>query len=251
MKDSSKIKMVQAIKVAGILMIISLITSCVSQKKYNTALDQIEDLRVDSAFLDYELQKARYEKFDKLYDQNKALRAQSKEIDSLSKILDQQRKYFSNLGKIFREIKNEGWEVEELDGKIFIDLEDQVFFKSGSSQMSDDGKRMIKEISEALTSGADSNVNIWVIGHTDDQPYSGDVKDNWDLSSERSLAVLRLMVNYGIDPRTVTSMAKSKYDPRAPNRSASARSKNRRTEIVFVPQSTVRESIAKLLTTKK
>ncbi|RKU25046.1 hypothetical protein C6497_16870 [Candidatus Poribacteria bacterium] len=84
--------------------------------------------------------------------------------------------------------------------------------------------------------------SIQIEGHTDNVPIISPDRSNWELSSDRAIAVLRLFENIGIDPRTLTATGYSKYRPaagdssniRRANNTAAKRAKNRRIEIVLV-----------------
>ncbi len=69
-----------------------------------------------------------------------------------------------------------------------------------------------------------------VEGHTDDVPYrKGILLDNWDLSTKRATAVVRILQNdYGVDPKRMTAAGRAEYIPL----STTEKSKNRRTRIV-------------------
>lgn len=84
--------------------------------------------------------------------------------------------------------------------------------------------------------------SIQIEGHTDNVPIISPDRSNWELSSDRAIAVLRLFERIGIDPRTLTATGYSKYRPaagdssniRRANNTAAKRAKNRRIEIVLV-----------------
>lgn len=83
---------------------------------------------------------------------------------------------------------------------------------------------------------------IQIEGHTDNVPIILPNRSNWELSSDRAIAVLRLYVNgLNMDPRIIQATGFAEFRPtsgdtniaRANNTSAK-RSKNRRIEIVLV-----------------
>jgi chemotaxis protein MotB len=83
-------------------------------------------------------------------------------------------------------------------------------------------------------------INIMVEGHTDDLAYkgSGYMKDNWDLSVMRATSVLKILLSNGptIDSKRITAAGRGQYAPLDITKSADARSKNRRTEIILTPK---------------
>ena len=75
-------------------------------------------------------------------------------------------------------------------------------------------------------------------GHTDAQTVKDGayIKDNWELSVERSTAVIRtLQDKYGVAPEKLIAAGRSSYSPITDNDTAEGRAKNRRTRIVILP----------------
>jgi hypothetical protein len=60
-------------------------------------------------------------------------------------------------------------------------------------------------------------------------------KDNWGLSANRALAVLRFLAHSGIAENRMYICAFSMHRPRAANDSDANRGKNRRVELMFLP----------------
>jgi chemotaxis protein MotB len=74
---------------------------------------------------------------------------------------------------------------------------------------------------------------IDIEGHTADRDLVGDAfEDLWELSSERSLTVLRYFKNNGIDPRRLSAIGFGPTRPVAENDTFQGRAMNRRVEIV-------------------
>ncbi|RME41480.1 MAG: flagellar motor protein MotB, partial [Planctomycetota bacterium] len=72
-------------------------------------------------------------------------------------------------------------------------------------------------------------------GHTDDTPIrKSGWKDNYELSAQRALAVVRYLGSKGIDFKRLIACACGEHRPRVPNRSAAERARNRRVEIFAV-----------------
>ncbi|MEZ5011904.1 MAG: OmpA family protein [Bacteroidales bacterium] len=84
-----------------------------------------------------------------------------------------------------------------------------------------------------------TDIQIMIEGHTDDVPYissGGQIQDNWDLSVKRATTVVRVLLDgTGIDPKRLTASGRGEYLPVDRNKTAEARQKNRRTEIILTP----------------
>ena len=75
-----------------------------------------------------------------------------------------------------------------------------------------------------------------VEGHTDNVPISTErFPSNWELSSARALAVVRLLADSGVAPENVSGAAFGEYQPVASNDDRESRRRNRRIEIVMLP----------------
>lgn len=78
--------------------------------------------------------------------------------------------------------------------------------------------------------------SVQINGHTDNVPIETlQFPSNWELSSARAIAVLRLFVDdLQMDPLTLLATGYGKYHPVASNASVAGRAKNRRIEIILV-----------------
>lgn len=241
-KSKFKLKTLLPLWAVAILLLAS---ACVTQKKYDAALSEITRLQVDSTFQEYEVTDVAYEKDGVIYKQNKELIKKNYKLDSLKQILRSQSKELGRIQSVLVKLEDK-WPVNEVGGKLFIDLDDEIFFKTGSNVITPKGKQMLKELSNSIEN-MKYPMNVWVIGHTDEQPFAGETRDNWDLSSERSLAVVREMIVNGVSPSSILAGARSKYDPKFPNRKSEMRAKNRRTEVILVPQDSMNALLSDLV----
>ena len=133
---------------------------------------------------------------------------------------------------------DKGLKVETRDGKVYVSMESKLMFASASWDVSDEGKKAVKELAKVLEDNPD--LDIIVEGHTDNDAYKGrtDIKDNWDLSVMRATAILKLILQYGpkIDPARIEACGHGEYAPKAENNSAANKAQNRRTEIILTPK---------------
>lgn len=78
-------------------------------------------------------------------------------------------------------------------------------------------------------------VKIDVRGYTDNTPLPRDsrYKDNYELSSARSLSVMKNLIKNGISPERISFSGYGEHQAIAPNDSPINRAKNNRVEIFF------------------
>lgn len=128
--------------------------------------------------------------------------------------------------------KNKGLTVEERNGKIYVSLEAKLLFASGSTVVSEKGKKAVVQLAKALV--GEKGIEVIVEGHTDDDPLKSAThpKDNWELSVLRATAVVEIMTkNSTINPALLSASGRSKYHPV----SKTDKAKNRRIEVIISP----------------
>lgn len=125
--------------------------------------------------------------------------------------------------------------VKVRDGKMVIEMSDDILFDSGRARINDNGRDVLKQLAGVLQDLKDRE--FLVAGHTDDVPIgSSRFEDNWELSTARSTNVVRYLAEEGVPPETLAAAGYSKYDPIASNKSDQGRAKNRRIEIILMPK---------------
>lgn len=133
--------------------------------------------------------------------------------------------------------ENKGLSIAQKNGKIFVSLEESLLFASGSTTVEAKGIEAIKKLAKVLEQNQD--INVMVEGHTDDVPMKGksDIKDNWDLSVLRATAIVKIITsNKSVDPKRLIAAGRGEFMPIDTAKTAEARKKNRRTEIILTPK---------------
>jgi chemotaxis protein MotB len=127
-------------------------------------------------------------------------------------------------------------EVSQSGGAIRLEVVDKVLFSTGQSELTERGKAVLGKVGTALAEATDKQ--IWVQGHTDDQPITPDkgVKPtfatNWELASARALSVVHYLQDVSkVDPSRLAAVAFGQYRP-----ISKTKAKNRRIEIVLYPK---------------
>lgn len=120
------------------------------------------------------------------------------------------------------------------DGRMVLQLPNDVLFDSGQTELKPAGKAALKAISDVLKTMPERHFQV--AGHTDDVPIHNDrFASNWELSSARALRVLHFLVGEGTTAKTLSAAGYGEVDPVSPNVSPEGRKRNRRTEIALQP----------------
>lgn len=133
--------------------------------------------------------------------------------------------------------EGKGLTISTRDGKVYVSMEDKLLFRSGSYEIGRDGEKAVRDLSKVLAANPD--INVMVEGHTDDVRYTPNayLKDNLDLSAKRATTVVRLLLeNKEIAPERIIAAGRGESLPVAEGKTAEARAKNRRTEIILTPK---------------
>ena len=132
----------------------------------------------------------------------------------------------------------EGVDVSVVGDVTTVTLSDTILFDSGKATLKATSKKVLDKIASVLNRDYASQ-KIRVEGHTDNQPIVKSKKlwaDNWDLSCNRAMAVLRYLTSKGVDSKRIYAAGYSLNKPVASNSSAAGRAKNRRVAIVVSPR---------------
>jgi chemotaxis protein MotB len=172
------------------------------------------------------------------FEKYKADCASSKErLQVLESALSDMYNNMQEVEKVIEEgmvnFAGKGVEVHYKDGFVYVDMQDNLLYQSGSSSVSPEGKKALAALADALNDYP--KLKVIVIGNTDDKQFKSG-SDNWSLSTERANGVVRLLSkNYQVDPMRLTAAGRANYSPIADNGTKEGRAKNRHTEIILNP----------------
>jgi chemotaxis protein MotB len=142
-----------------------------------------------------------------------------------------------SVSEALKGFENQGLTVSQKNGKVYVSLEEKLLFPSGSTTVDPRGVAALKELAGVLEKNPD--ISIMIEGHTDDVPVipGSSFKDNWDLSVLRATSIVRILLQgSSISPKRLTTSGRGEYFPVDPAKTAEARQKNRRTEIILSPK---------------
>ncbi|MFS4415075.1 flagellar motor protein MotB [Maribacter sp. 2307ULW6-5] len=139
--------------------------------------------------------------------------------------------------KLKQSISDEGEDVDVSIDKtvVMINISDELLFNTASYRVSDKADNILGKLAEVIKS--EPSMEVMVEGHTDSRPISTPmVSDNWDLSVKRATSVVRKLQNdFGVEPSQLIAAGRSSYLPLVENDSKEHMAQNRRTKIVILP----------------
>ena len=121
-------------------------------------------------------------------------------------------------------------------GDRFV-FQSEVLFGLASADLSDDAKRQLLPVADALKDIAakippDINWVMRVDGHTDRRPIStAQFPSNWELSTARAISVVRFFIDQGIPANRLVAAGFGEYQPLDPGGDEIAFRRNRRIEL--------------------
>lgn len=125
--------------------------------------------------------------------------------------------------------------TELTDEGLMITLVNEVLFDSGSAKVKETSKEMANDVSVLLYTEPPHQVVI--SGHADDVPIeTEEYNSNWELSVSRAINFMTLILeNEELDPTLFSAKGYGEFHPIVPNTSAENRAKNRRVEVLILP----------------
>jgi chemotaxis protein MotB len=194
-----------------------------SQKQINTLEGQVSTLQSDMAS-----QKSKFES---------DISGLRKDVDKAKMDADAARKAAADkdaeLARIKKEIKDafgigSDVTVANENGSLVVKLAEAVNYSSGSSRLNRSARKSVEALATSLKNNP--NMHLLIEGHADSDQYPGRGYNNWDLSVDRAMNVVKRLIKLGVKPEQLTVAGRGDSAPLAPNDSRDNKAKNRRTE---------------------
>jgi chemotaxis protein MotB len=113
----------------------------------------------------------------------------------------------------------------------------EVLFSKGQADLNPEGQAEMLKLADALKQlereiPGDIAWVLRVDGHTDVDPIqSAQFKSNWELSSARAIAVVKFLIDNGVNPQHLVAAGFGEFQPIDPGSTEEAKSRNRRIEL--------------------
>ncbi|MCB0517939.1 MAG: OmpA family protein [Lewinellaceae bacterium] len=234
------------LKLLGIILVSSLaLTSCVSKKKFKqledekTALastlaqsqEKVNMLEGKVASLESEMESEKNRLNGEIANIKKDLDASKSELANAKKAVAEKE---AQIAKIKSDVKeafglSSDVAVSEVNGDMYVKLENPVQYGSGSTRLNRNARKSIESLAKMMKNNP--NMRLLIEGHADGQKYpSGSGMDNWQLSVNRAMVVVKRLIRQGVKPEQLTVAGRGDTAPVGDNKTKDGRSQNRRTE---------------------
>jgi chemotaxis protein MotB len=214
-----------------------------SQAEAQRLLVEVEQTRLDLQNKEEELNRIQLSLKDKesrLANLKKEFEAREQKVKELQSIVNKQdsasKALRNKLQAALMGFQDKGLTVTMRNGKVYVSLENELMFQSGSWEVGAQGRQALKQLADVLKENPD--INIMVEGHTDIDKFigRGDLKDNWDLSVKRATEIVKILEINKVNPKAITAAGRGEHVPLDPADTKEAKKKNRRTEIILTPK---------------
>ncbi len=114
---------------------------------------------------------------------------------------------------------------------VMLHVTSNLMFKPGTAEYTEEGKKILDQVLDVMQK---YKVYLVVRGHTDSSESGAPVYvSKWDLAAGRANAAVRYLIEKGINPNLVRSVAYADTRPRVPSTVAGAAALNSRVEFYF------------------
>lgn len=250
--------MKRALTAAGLILVATGLSGCVTAAKYHELESERDILHTEQDRLTQDIAKLQDDvaglraeadaltaKRDSLRSEGDSLRLERDTFegqrDALKKShADAVSHYDALVAQLSQEVKQGHLQIKRYKNMLSVDVADKIFFASGSAEIKESGKEVLKKVGKALAQYSDKVIRV--VGHTDNLPLTKAHQKlfptNWELSVARATHVVRFLQDEcNIDPERLVAAGRGPYQPVASNATPESRQKNRRIEIMLLEPS--------------
>ena len=168
--------------------------------------------------------------------QERVITSSKKRIDENVIKAENFLKQYSGLKTILLEENARGnVEFEELERGLSIIIRDDFLFGTGRSEVNPAGISVLEKIGKTIK---DFEGTVMVEGHTDNLPIrTTQFPSNWELSTARAVSVVKYFTEaVSVEPEKFSAVGYGDTKPKVSNDTLKNQGRNRRVEIILVPQ---------------
>ena len=203
--------------------------------KLTSALSQNQTLVDKVASMGQNVEQLLGEK-DTLATQRARLAAEIEEVKRMREVAEARNSEFKKLlGKLAKMVDAGTLQIKIRKGRMLVTMSSDVLFSPGRATLKPQATEAIEELAATIAGFPDRKFQV--IGHSDASPIrTPRFPSNWELSSQRAIEVVKLMVEAGVPPEMLSAAGSAEFDPIAENVDDEGKALNRRVELIFVPK---------------
>jgi chemotaxis protein MotB len=162
-------------------------------------------------------------------------RARLEELRKAQAAAEARAALFKQLALKFQKMIDAGeLKVALRNGRMVLELPNDVLFDSGQTAVKPAGKQALTKVSAVLRTISDRHFQV--AGDTDNVPIETPMfPSNWELSTRRAVEVVHFLIAQGMRPDLLSAAGYGEFDPVGPNATPEGRARNRRIEISLQP----------------
>jgi len=162
-------------------------------------------------------------------------RSRLEELRKAQAAAEARAQLFQKFVQKFKALINAGQlKIATRQGRLVLELPNDVLFDVGQTAIKPAGRDALAQIAQVLRTV--QGRSFQVAGHTDNLPIqTARFPSNWELSTERAVEVVKLLLSKGDDPRSLSAAGYGEFDPVGNNDTPEGRARNRRIEITLQP----------------
>ncbi len=173
---------------------------------------------------------------EKLQNERKELSGEVDELKRLRAAAEARNAEYKNVLERLRRMIDAGTlQVKFRGGRMLVQMSSDVVFPAGGTKIKTGARDAIVQLADTIKQFPDRKFQV--VGHSDATPIKSErFPSNWELSSQRAIEVVRMMVEAGVPAEMLSASGSAEFDPVAANDTEENKAANRRVEIVFMPK---------------
>lgn len=200
--------------------------------------DRLDVLQLEIDELSSDASSTRQNLGNRIMQKDQLLAARQQQLEDIGSLLTRDEKRLSELATKLRSgfdslAIEEDWEVEVSGNQLRVSIgEANLFRRNSTSSLTTSGKSLLSAIADSLASYPE--MEVLVIGHTDNQPITRQGLDNWQYSALRAVSVVKYLTGEGeLGANRVMAASKSEYAPLQSNQTSEGQNRNRRVDLMI------------------
>lgn len=169
----------------------------------------------------------------------------SDQLSKVERLIKAQKQLIVDLrlsaGMITAGFEGQNVNFEAKEGRVKVIIPEELFFGSSTStNLTANGETSVISLANVLSQNTRYNCIIEV--HSDNDPS----RDNWDFTARRAASITKFMMKGGVNPENIQPSGRAEFQPLIENSTPENKTKNRRVEIILVPNDRYINDLLKL-----